>query len=119
MEFVDRMPPVEIDEAAKSVFVRVDGGEKLSLGLIQKLTVDPEKITIEKYRVYVPGFKFESAWENLIGSDMPADDEAVEDYDRQRSNVFLDKRTRKPLLYKFVIDKHSNLYLESKQVVKE
>lgn len=117
MEFVDRMPPVEIDGASKSVFVRVDGGEKLQLGLIQKLVVEQDKITIEKYRVYVPGFKFESPWENLIGSDNPAEDEATENYDKQPSKVFLDKKTRKPLLYRFVIDKDSNLYLESKYVV--
>ena len=105
MDFVDRMPPVEIDAEAKEMFVRVDGGEKFKLSLIQNLTADGERITIEKFRVYVPGFKFESAWENLIGSDAPSEDEATEDYDKQRSNVFLDKKTRKPLLFRFVIDK--------------
>ncbi len=115
MDFVDRMPPLEIDALTKSVFVRVDGGEKLRLGLIQSLIADGDKITIEKFRVFVPDFKFESPWENLIGSDLTAEDEATEDYDRQRSKVFLDKKTRKPLLYKFVID-NNNLYFDSNRV---
>ena len=116
MDFIDRMPPLEID-ADKNVFVRVDGGEKLQLGLIHKLVIDEDgSTTIEKWRVFVPGFKFESPWENLIGSDSPSEDEATEDYNRQRSKVFLDKKTRKPILYKFVIDKQGNLYLAGKRV---
>jgi hypothetical protein len=117
MEFIDRMPPVEIDAETKDLYVRVDGGEKFKLSLIQNLVADGERITIEKFRVFVPGFKFESPWENLIGSDKPSEDEATEDYDHQRSNIFLDKKTRKPLLYRFVVDKQGNLYFESKRTV--
>lgn len=88
----------------------------LKVGLITRLTVSNDIVTVEKYRVYVPSFKFIDPWENFLGSDVAAEDEATETYDKQKSNVFLDKKTRKPLLYTFVIDKQNNLFFDSKRV---
>lgn len=107
---VDKLPQIAIDAQKKEMFV--DG---IKVGLIKSLKMDDNMIILEKYRVYVPTFKFENAWENLLGSDQPNEDEAIEDYDKQRSHVFLDKRSRKPLLYTFAIDRENNLFYVSKR----
>lgn len=109
--FVEQLPQIKLDATKKEMFV----GE-IKIGLIKSLKMDDSLIIVEKYRVYVPQFQFENPWENFIGSDIPSDDEAVEDYDKQRSHVFLDKRTRKPLLYTFAIDKDNNLFFVSKRI---
>ena len=108
---IDKLPEFTIDSKKKEILV--DG---IKVGLIKSLKQDGIVTIIEKYRVYVPTFKFENAWENILGSDVANDDEATEDYDKQRSHVFLDKRTRKPLLYTFAIDAENNLFFVSKRV---
>lgn len=110
LKFIDTLPQVELDIEAQTM--KVDG---IEIKLIKKLVLDNDKITLHKPRVFVPEFKWEKAWENLIGSDSPSEDEATEDYDRQRSPVFLDKKTRKPLIYTFIIDKDNKLYFASKR----
>jgi len=109
--YVDKMPPTFIDGAKNQAFVN-----GIELKLIRKLVVQDGEITIEKLRVYVPGFDFVDPWENIFGSNVPAEDEAVEDYDKNVSPVFLDKKSRRPLVYKFIIDKEGNLYYHSKWV---
>ena len=111
MKFIDTVPKIHIDEVNNKLFV-----DDFEVKLIKSLVMDKDKITIEKYRVYVPTFEWVNAWENFIGSDAPSDDEAIEDYDKQKSQVFLDKRTRKPLIYTFVIDKDNKLFFLSKRI---
>lgn len=111
MRFIDTIPKVQIDAINNKLFI-----DDFEVELIKSLVVDGDKITIEKYRVYVPTFKWMNAWENFIGSDSPSDDEATEDYDKQESQVFLDKRTRRPLLYTFLINKNNKLYFISKRI---
>ena len=111
MEFVDILPKVEIDIENKKLKI-----SELEVKLIKKLKIDADQIIVEKYRVFVPNFKFENNWENFIGSDTVSDDEAVEDWDKQPSHVFLDKKSRKPLIYTFVIDKNNNLYFDNKRI---
>jgi len=111
MEFVDVLPKVEIDIENKKLKI-----SELEIKLIKKLTIDAERIIVEKYRVFVPSFKFENSWENFIGSDTVSEDEAIEDWDKQPSHVFLDKKTRKPLIYTFVIDKSNHLYFDKKRI---
>lgn len=112
LEYLDSLPSVKIDFDTKKLWI--DGQE---VKLIKKLSLDPNSklITVEKYRVYVPNYMFEKPWENFFGSDKPDFDEAVEDWDKNRSPVFLDKATRKPLIYTFIIDVDSNLYVKSKR----
>lgn len=111
MEYIGPIPTIRIDIPTKKLWVGT-----LEVKLITRLTVAGESITVEKYRVYVPSFKFLDPWENFLGSDIPSEEEAVETYDKQPSNVFLDKKTRKPLLYTFVIDKTNNLFFRSKRL---
>jgi hypothetical protein len=111
MEFVDTLPKLEIDLENQKLRI-----SDLEVKLIKKLLIDSDKIIVEKYRVFVPDFKFENDWENFIGSDTVSQDEAVEDWDKQPSHVFLDRKSRKPLLYTFIIDKENKLFFESKRV---
>jgi len=111
LEYVGVLPPVKIDFNTKKM--SVDGKDVL----IKKVSIDPNSnlIIVEKYRVYVPDYLFQEPWENFFGSDKPDFDEAVEDWDKNRSTVFLDRATRKKLIYTFIIDKDNNLYIKSKR----
>ena len=115
LEYIDQLPQVKVDFETKKLWI--DGHE---VKLIKKLSFDPNSklITVEKHRVYVPNFLFEKPWENFFGSDKPDMDESVEDWDKNRSSVFLDKSSRKPLIYTFIIDSDNNLYIKSKEAEK-